>query len=231
MRTYSITHKIVALSSVFAMGVVTLAVFIPAVPLWLTTPLVLLGLIGVVGFLLLISFSIRPALIAEAISYSVGLGLAYILIGVFIENYLLLYIGYGHPLGALPLMVFFDLSTIVLALYISIINKGNFQITLSKKPDLKDVLFGAAPILFVIISVCGALILNNGGTGTITTAMLFLIALYVLVIMVSRPRQGLGVYDCTFLYSPRYAFNVFTAERSYFRLGYKSGVSSFCGNV
>lgn len=190
MKHLEVTTRQICLASVIWMALVSVVIFIPNISPWIATPVALIGIIFVPGFLWAINLKLNPDKILEYILYSIGLGLGFVLIGGLGINWLFPYVGILQPLAKLPLVIFFDISVLVLSVYTYLFNKEFIFLRKSSpssisSPDKANLFFGIIPLLFVVASVCGAEILNNGGTGTITLIMLFAIAFYVLALMLS----------------------------------------------
>ena len=183
--------KQICLGSIFWMLLATAAVFVPGLSPWITTPIVLFGIIFVLGLLWEINLKIRSDEVLESVLYAIGLGLAFLMLGGLGINWLLPYLGIAQPLTRLPLTVFFDISTLALSAGVYFFNRDYVLPWKLNVADSTSLFFGITPVLFVIASVCGAEILNNGGRGTLTIVMLVGIALYVLALMVwGRSFQG-----------------------------------------
>jgi uncharacterized membrane protein len=186
--------KLICSFSVFWMALTTLIVFIPNISPWIATPIVLIGTILVLGMLWAINLNVNSDQTSEFILYSIGLGLGYLLIGGLAINWVLPYLGVLQPLARLPLMVFFDLSALVLSACVYYFHSDYVLPWKPQWPNKTSLFFGIVPLVFVIMSVCGAELLNNGGTGILTLVMLFAIALYVLVLIICRRRVDGWVY-------------------------------------
>jgi len=152
-RPSTINIRQISWGSVIWMFITTLVVFIPNVSPWIATPFVLVGLIAVLGYLLAINLKITIGEFSEYVIYSIGLGLGFLLIGGLIVNWVLPYIGVAHPLGKVPLMIFFDIATLVLALRAYLFNKNYIFSYTFKLPNKTNIFFGAVPWLFVVASV------------------------------------------------------------------------------
>jgi len=162
------------------MALVTLAVFIPNLSPLAMTPIVLIGIIVVPGILLAFILKIFPDKIPEYFLYAIGLGLGFALAGGLGINWILPLFGIYHPLAKISLIIFFDISVFVLSAAAYYFNKDYVTPWTPRWPNKTSIFFGVFPWLFVILSIYGAAILNNGGSGTLTLVMLFGIALYVL---------------------------------------------------
>jgi len=189
-----INVKQICLASMGWMVLTTLLILIPNVSTWIVTPVFLIGIVGVLGLLLAVNLNLPSEKLSEYIFYTTGLGLTYVMLGGLVINWGFPYLGISKPLASLPLMFFFDISTIVLSAYAYFLRR---EYAIAFNPPILDgtsSFFAIVPASFVVMSVAGAEILNNGGNGTLTLAMLFGIAFYVLVLMGSRRRVRQWVY-------------------------------------
>jgi uncharacterized membrane protein len=180
--------KRILISCVFWMLFTTLVIIIPNVSPFIATPFVLIGLIVVMGVMLAINLKIQTDKFSEYILYSVGLGLAFTIIGGLAINWALPYFGLIHPLARLTLIIFFDTSALILAFRAYLFNKSYTLPNIPLPKNKISLVLGIFPWLFIIFSICGAEILNNGGRGTLTLAMLALIAIYFLVLIICHKR-------------------------------------------
>lgn len=175
--------KMVLFVSVLWIVLMTTLVFFQGISPWIMTPIVLIGIIVLPGFLLSINLKIKTKDILDRVIYSVGLGLFSVLAGGLLINWILPYVGVKQPLAVLPLVIFFDLLVLALLAGLHFFNKNyeiQYQIILPNKTNL---FFGIFPLVFVICSVLGAIRLNNGAGGTLTLLMLFGIALYAIALV------------------------------------------------
>src|SRR5579871_696380 len=140
------------------------------------------------GFLL--SWIIYPKYknIWEVISYSLGLSIALLmLIGLGI-NWLLPIYHVVQPLSTLPVLLSLDTVATGLWLYLFARNISlpfeEIKITVS----IKNILLGIVPVTFPLLSILGAISLNNHQTSIFTMLMLGLVACYVLLLTVLRDK-------------------------------------------
>ncbi len=193
-KPLKITVKGIIFASLVFMLSVTHIVFTPNISPWIATPFVLIGIILVPGLLFAINLRISSKSLIDYILYSIGLGLSFLLIGGLFINWALPYVGIAQPLARLPLMLFFDVSAILLSLWAYVFHKDRFRIFTPKLPNKTSLLFGTTPVLFLIMSVLGSQILNNGGNGILTLCMLFAIGIYVIALIVFRRHVEEWVY-------------------------------------
>lgn len=176
------------------MAITTAVALIPGVSPWIATPFVLIGLVFVIGTLFAINLTITPGEPAEYALYSIGLGLAFLVIGGLALNWALPYFGVSSPLAPVPLMIFFDAIAVVLCLR-AYVNKKDGVVPYSmQRINGVNIAFGIIPWIFILFSICGAALLNNGGNGAVTIAMIFGIAVYVLVLVARRAHVDGWVY-------------------------------------
>lgn len=186
--------KKLCLTSVLWMVFATIIIFIKNVSPWAATPIVLVSTILVPGLLLAANLRIRSEKTADYLIYSFGLGLAFLLIGGLLINYLLPALAILQPLAKIPLMISLDSSTLILVAWAYIYNKEGVIPILARWPDKLSLLFGVIPIFFMVASAAGAERLNNLASGTVTLCMLFAIAFYVFAFLYWRKRIQGWVY-------------------------------------
>jgi len=151
------------------------------------------------GFLL--SWIIYPKYknIWEVISYSLGLSIALLmLIGLGI-NWLLPIYHVVQPLSTLPVLLSLDTVATGLWLYLFARNISlpfeEIKITVS----IKNILLGIVPVTFPLLSILGAISLNNHQTSIFTMLMLGLVACYVLLLTVLRDKVSEHIFTFTSL--------------------------------
>ena len=135
----------------------------------------------------------------EVIGYSLGLSVFFLMTVGLIINTILPLLGMHTPLTVLPLTLGVGAGVLVLLLWL---NKAGL-ILLPKVEQwhfsVPDMWLVYASALTVVLSVLGAISLNNGGTSAFTVWMLTIICLVCLVIpwlgrRLGRNAIGLGIY-------------------------------------
>lgn len=161
---------------------------------WILTPLVLIGVIIIPGLLWMLALDVKIKKPLEYFLYSIGLGLGGLIIVSLIFNWASQYIGISHPLAAFPFMVFMEIYIILLSLFAYYRNKTFILIKKLNPSSLSALSFGIIPLVFPILSICGAEILNNLGNGDVTLCMLFGVAIYIVVISIWKKDLPQWVY-------------------------------------
>jgi uncharacterized membrane protein len=109
--------------------------------------------------------------------YSFGLSIAFLMLFGLLVNLVLPIFGFVRPLTHLPLLISFFPALLVLYLFSSFFDRYEpYRIDLSFADLMNTLPF----IVLFILSIFGALSLNNGGTNFLTGAALLLIATIVL---------------------------------------------------
>ncbi|HUC01833.1 MAG TPA: DUF2206 domain-containing protein [Candidatus Paceibacterota bacterium] len=190
----NIRTRHIAIWSAVWMALTTIVVLIPNISPLVATPAILIAAIIVPGLLLSIALKVPDENRGEYIFYSLGLGLFFLLVYGLLIDMALPYFGIAHPLAALPLMTCIDIAVLLLAFRAYVFNKDRVFSWPLSLPNDTNLILGAIPFLFVALSVMGVEVLNNGGGGAITIAMLFSIALYAVVLMIFNRRISAWVY-------------------------------------
>ncbi len=151
-------------------------------------------LLNIVGF---ISLAILPGLLTIVISkikglpfwgytsLTVGFSLLELMLIALIGNTFLPFAGIARPLDKPVLLLELYLLIGILAA-IAWIRMQDFQITVKKYfffDNLRDLLLAFTPIVFVVLSILGAIRLNNGGSDILTMIMLGGMGAYILVLI------------------------------------------------
>jgi uncharacterized membrane protein len=175
-------------ASIIWMVLVTLVAYIGSISPWIATPIVVSGIILIPGILWSLNLNIRTERVAEYVLYSMAIGVCFLIVGGLVINLALPYIGVSQPLAQLPLIIFLDVSVLVL-IGRAYISKIEFLfIRKFETANALSLFLGIVPIVFPILSAIGAQRLNNGTNGTVTLLMLFAIAAYA-VMLISRRRS------------------------------------------
>jgi len=103
-------------------------------------------------------------------------------------NYLSLALGYTKLLLTFPLLVSFNLTTLVLAV---VAYRGNKDITFSPPhPGLstQEKLLLIIPVLFPLLSIVGMRLMNTAGNNILLMFLLFLIPAYLIFIAIYQSK-------------------------------------------
>jgi uncharacterized membrane protein len=131
--------------------------------------------------------------------YTVGLSVAFLLFGGLIINWVLPLVGISRALLPVPLLISFS---ILLLIFWIIAYRRNKKIVLEivlPKLSLLSIIFSIIPIIFPILSIMGAITLNNQGPNYPTLIMLGGIAVYVLFIVGFRYKLNENIYPWAIL--------------------------------
>jgi len=167
--------------------------------LYSNTILSLIFLTIVPGLLIMLMFKIGEINFWEYFVYIIGLSIAFLMFEGLLINWVLPLIGYNKPLSLIPLIASFD---IILISFWFIAYKRNkeisFDIKLPKLDGLNKI-FLIVPIIFPILSIIGANILNKKGPNYLTMLLLGGIAAYVFTIVLFRKKLNHNIYPWAIL--------------------------------
>lgn len=151
------------------------------------------------GLLLMLILKIREINPWEYLVYIVGLSITFLMFGGLFINWMLPLIGIDKPLSLVPLLISFDIFLLIFWLIAYKRNKEiYFEIKPPKLSNLNRVFF-IIPLIFPILSILGAVNLNNGGSNYLTIIMLAGIALYVLMVVLYRNKLNKNIYPFSIL--------------------------------
>lgn len=164
--------------------------------LYLRQILGFLFLVSVPGLILMLCFKIRNIGFWEYLVYTVGLSISFIMFAGLIVNWTLPYLGITNtPLSLYPILICFDIFLIVLGIVAFIRNKDfpKKDFTVPKLDRLNNIMF-TIPMLFPVLSILGAFLLNNHGTNILTMVMLGGIAVYALLLTFFRKKLDKNIW-------------------------------------
>ena len=130
----------------------------------------------------------------EKFVLSVGLSVSFLMFFGLLINNLSLYFGYETPLAAIPLLISFNLSFIVLATIGCMINREpifsfpNLNLTTPEKAFL------IVPVLFPALSIFGMHAMNTSDNNIILMFLLFLIPVYVIFVCIFNQKFSGRIY-------------------------------------
>jgi len=152
------------------------------------------------GLLILLILKIRKIGFWEYLIYTIGLSIAFLMIGGLAVNWIFPWLHItDKPLSLFPLLISFD---VFLSLFGLIAYKRNEKISLKinfPKLNWLNKIFFITPVIFPILSILGAITLNNGGPNYLTLIMLGGIAVYVFLIVLFRKRLNENIYPWAIL--------------------------------
>lgn len=156
-------------------------------------------LITIPGLLIMLIMKIRKINSWEYFVYVVGLSITFLIFAGLFVNWTLPLIGISKPLSLIPLLISFNIFLLIFWL---VAYKRNKKISLRiKLPKLGRLnkLFLTIPMVFPVLSVLGAIILNNHGPNYLTMTMLGGIAVYVFLVVLFRNKLNKDVYPFAIL--------------------------------
>jgi len=158
-------------------------------------------LITVPGLLLMLIFRIRSVGFWEYLVYTIGLSVAFIMFAGLLVNWDLPFLGItDKPLALAPILISFDILLLIMWVY-AILRNADIK-PLEIKPiklDTRNKIFFIIPMLFPVLSILGAFLLNNHGPNILTMIMLGGIALYVLFLVLHRDKLNENVFPWAIL--------------------------------
>jgi uncharacterized membrane protein len=146
------------------------------------------------GLLIMLILKIREVDFWVYLVYTIGLSVAFLMFGGLFINWVLPLIGIYKPLSTVPLLISFD---IFLLIFWIIALKRNNKIYLKVKPPRLDLInksFLIIPIIFPILSILGAITLNNHGPNYLPLIVLGGIAIYVFFVALLRKKLNKNIY-------------------------------------
>lgn len=121
-----------------------------------------------------------------ALSGMVGLGILQLIVLPLFFNALLPLFGVARPLDPWPLAIELTAGFIMVASIAWYRMRGRVYTLRLPRVRWLDTVFLIIPLLFIVMSIMGATLLNNGGTGWITLTMLFGMAAYLGALLLMR---------------------------------------------
>lgn len=172
------------------------------------------------GLLLMLLFKIRNVGFWKYLVYTIGLSISFLTMGGLAINWILplLHIT-GKPLSIIPLLISFNIILSIFSLIAYRQNKGfHFKIKFPKLDYLNKVIF-TVPVIFSILSVLGAITLNNEGGNCLTMSMLGGTVIYVFLLITIRSKLNENVYPWA-IYWMGLSFLLMFSLRSWFLSGW-----------
>lgn len=189
--------------------------------LYLRQILGFLFLILIPGLLIMLCFKIRTVKFWEYLVYTVGLSIAFIMFAGLAVNWTLPALNItDKPLSLWPILICFDLF--LLGLWLTAIYRNRdlkpFDITIPKLDAINRIFF-IIPMIFPLLSILGAFLLNNHGPNILTMIMLGGIAVYVLLLVIFRKHMNENVWPWA-LYWMGLALLLMFSMRSWYVTGW-----------
>jgi uncharacterized membrane protein len=143
-------------------------------------------LIFIPGLLITLVLKIRNTNFWEYLVYCVGFSLAFLMFGGLFFNWLLPLVNINQPLSLTPISVSLQILLLITGIIAYLKNSDIIlNITLSKPSVLNRGLI-IIPLFFPMLSIFGAVSLNNNGSSIFTMMMLGGVALYVSILVIFR---------------------------------------------
>ena len=174
--------------------IVNLLVFFDIQYLYLRAIFSFIFVITIPGLLIMLMLKIREINFWEYLVYTIGLSISFLIFGGLFINCALPLVGIGKPLSLIPILI--SLNVFLLVFWIIAYKRNSeilFEIRLSELDWLNKIFF-ITPVIFPLLSILGAIILNNGGPNYLTMIMLGGIAIYVFLIVLFRTRLDENIY-------------------------------------
>jgi len=157
--------------------------------------LAFLFIILVPGLLLMLILKIREVKFWEYLVYTIGLSIAFIMFAGLAVNWTLPALEItDNPLSLYPILLCFDIFLLVMGFFAYKRNKDLEYTPKLPKLDTLNRIFFIIPLIFPVLSILGALILNNFGPNYLTMIMLGGIAVYVFMLVLLRKRLNENIY-------------------------------------
>ncbi|MFH1307308.1 MAG: hypothetical protein ABIH72_00470, partial [archaeon] len=152
------------------------------------------------GLLIMLIFKVQKINFWEYLVYVIGLSIAFIMFAGLAINWILPWLNItDKPLSLIPVLVSFDAFILVLMTVASKRNpKLKFKTNFPKFSWL-DRIFIIVPMIFPVISILGALTLNNFGPNYLTMIMLGSIAVYVFLVVLLSDKLNENVFPWALL--------------------------------
>jgi uncharacterized membrane protein len=148
----------------------------------------------------MLMFKIRKIGFWEYLVYAIGLSIAFLIFGGLAVNGILPWLHItDKPLSLTHLLTSFD---IILSIFGIIAYKRNKEISLKiRLPKLNWVnkVFFIIPMVFPVLSILGAITLNNQGPNYLTMIMLSGIAIYIFLVVLFRKKLDKNIYPWAIL--------------------------------
>jgi uncharacterized membrane protein len=162
--------------------------------LGISTLLSLFTCILLPGILISLIFRLRKLSFWENLLLVVGLSLAFLQVGGLLLNILFPLIGVSDPLAFQNLIIGLDAYFLLLFVFAWIRTRQiTVRVQFPQRSNIEKMLY-ALPPFFPILAALGAIILNNGGSNTLTMIMLGAIVVYIVLLMFLRNKITVDLY-------------------------------------
>lgn len=162
--------------------------------LYTTTLISLCTSILLPGFLITLILRLRKISFWENLLFIVGLGIAFLEFGGLLLNVLLPLFDVNNPLAFQNIVYGFDVFLLLLFVFAWVRTKHlEVKIQLPRRSKIEKVLY-TLPVFFPVLATLGAIVLNNGGSNTLTLILLGAIAVYSLLLVLFRDKIAVDLY-------------------------------------
>ncbi len=158
-------------------------------------------LITIPGLLIMLVLKIRELGFWEYLVYVVGLSISFIMFGGLAINWILPWLNItDKPLATFSILICFNIFLVGFWVVAWIRNKNLKPLKINfPKLDLTNRIFFIVPMLFPILSILGAFLLNNHGTNILTMILLGAIAVYILLLVIFSDKLNPNIYPWAIL--------------------------------
>ncbi|MBU1130206.1 DUF2206 domain-containing protein [Patescibacteria group bacterium] len=181
---------------IFTFGLITnLLVYFNIQNFYLRAIFSFIFLITIPGLLIMLMLKIKKIGPWEYLVYTLGLSIAFLMFTGLAVNWILPWLHItDKPLSLTSLLINFDALLLIFGIIAYVQNKDFSSKIKFPKLDWLNKLFLITPIIFTILSILGAITLNNGGPNYLTVTMLGGIAIYVLFAVLFRNKLNNNIY-------------------------------------
>ena len=147
------------------------------------------------GLLVMLILKIKELKFWEYLVYTIGLSISFLMFLGLAVNWILPVMHFTNRPFTPPSILFsFDIILLIFGIIAYIRNKNLSYIIKSPKLDSLNKVFFLTPLIFLFLSILGAIILNNGGSNNLTMAMLLGVATYVFFVVLLHNKLNEHVF-------------------------------------
>ncbi len=151
-------------------------------------------LITIPGLLIILVFKIEKIGFWEYLVYTIGLSITFLMLCGLITNWLLPQFGISQPLSLQPISLTINCMTLVFWQIAYLRNQDQKWIIRIPSFSLFNWIYFVIPVIFPVLSILGAVSLNNGNQNDFTMIMLGGIGLHVFILFVMRKKLNSSLY-------------------------------------
>jgi len=148
------------------------------------------------GFLLMCILKQNKLGLVEKIVLSVGLSVAFTLLFGLVLNSSLLAVGYTRPLSTFPLLISFNVATIVMVVVARIRHRGKSLAFFWPKLTLRDKASLILPATFPLLSIVGMRLMNTTDNNVLLMLLFLLIPAYIIFLSFHHRNLSPRLYPC-----------------------------------